>query len=145
MPPTLVPELTVADYGSALRFYCEVLGWQIVYDRPDEEFAYLRCDGAELMIDGLRIGRNFNVALIPDHRPFGRGVNLEITVPAVQPLLDALEAAGHALHLPPEEKWYSVGTYEVGQGQFIVADPDGYLLRFAESLGTRPLQAGDAI
>lgn len=141
--PSLVPELTVSDFTASFRFYCDLLGWQVVYDRPEEDFAYLRLCGADLMIDGLGVGRNFDADLTPVDRPFGRGINLEITVPAVQPLLEALAAANYPLHLPPEEKWYRAGDVAVGQRQFIVADPDGFLLRFCELLGQRP--AADAL
>ncbi|MDO5705961.1 MAG: VOC family protein [Paracoccus sp. (in: a-proteobacteria)] len=136
--PTLVPELTVTDFDASLRFYRDLLGWQVLYDRPEDRFAYLHRDGAELMIDALSVGRNFDASLTAADRPFGRGMNLEITLPAIQPLLDALAKADWPLILAPEEKWYRAGDVETGQRQFIVADPDGYYLRFCEHLGTRP-------
>jgi hypothetical protein len=36
-----------------------------------------------------------------------------------------------------EERWYRVGDSEAGNHQFVTADPDGYLWRFFEDLGTR--------
>ena len=51
-------------------------------------------------------------------------------------LLAALKGA--ALHLPVEERWYRAGDRDIGVRQFVVADPDGYLLRFSEPLGSRP-------
>lgn len=63
-------------------------------------------------------------------------MNLEITVPSIAPLLAVLDE--RPLYLPIEEKWYRAGDKEIGVRQFIIADPDGYLLRFSESLGTRP-------
>lgn len=63
MPPALIPEFSVSDIAASLRFYRDILGWQIVYDRPEEEFAYLRMGGADLMIDGLNVGRNFDTTL----------------------------------------------------------------------------------
>ena len=90
-----------------------------------------------LMLDEMTVGRNFDATLTPGDRPFGRGMNLEIEVGSVAPLLDALAAAGWPLHLPPEEAWYRAGDRDLGQYQFIVADPDGYLLRFCEPLGER--------
>ena len=49
--PTLVPELYVSDIGRSLRFYTGVLGFAVLYDRPEERFAYLVRDGAALMLD----------------------------------------------------------------------------------------------
>lgn len=37
----LVPELDVIDLEASLRFWCEVLGFAVVYDRPERGFAYL--------------------------------------------------------------------------------------------------------
>ena len=142
---SLIPELSITDYNASLHFYTQVLGWQIAYARPEEHFAMLTLGAARLMIDGLGHGRDFDASLTAQDRPFGRGLNLEITVPAIAPLLDSLSAAGHALHLLPEEKWYSAGDIQIGQRQFIVADPDGYLLRFVEALGTRPAGGADAL
>ena len=79
-------------------------------------------------------GRTFGDAQMSDKKFFGRGVNLQISVVSVTPLLDALGAADKALYLPLEEKWYRCGDKEIGQKQFIVTDPDGYLLRFYEEL-----------
>ena len=41
----------------------------------------------------------------------------------------------NALTLPLEERWYRAGAGQIGQRQFVVADPDGYLLRFVRLLG----------
>lgn len=140
MLPALVPELTVTSIAASLEFYHDLLGWQIVYDRPEEGFAMLRLGQAHLMLDALSEGRNFDKTLTPDNRPFGRGMNLEIEVPTLAPLLEALAAAHYDLHLPVEEAWYRTGDHLSGQRQFIVADPDGYLLRFVASLGVKPVQ-----
>ena len=140
--PALVPELSVSDFPAALAFDLR-LGWTVVHDRPGDEFALLRLGGApeaaEVMLDGLRTGRNFDADLTAAERPFGRGLKLEITVPTLAPVLAAL--GDHPLALPVEERWYRAGAVEIGVRQFIVADPDGYLLRFSEPLGTRPCAA----
>ena len=41
----LVPELLVIDLAASLRFWCELLGFMIAYDRPEEGFAYLDLNG----------------------------------------------------------------------------------------------------
>lgn len=35
------------------------------------------------------------------------------------------------------EKWYQVDDVERGNRQFLIQDPDGYLLRFMEYIGMR--------
>ena len=56
--------------------------------------------------------------------------------------LEKLKGHQIELFLPVEEKWYRKNDREVGNRQFLVQDPDGYLLRFTEDLGVRPLQQG---
>lgn len=134
----LVPELAVRDWHVSLDFYCRLLGFSMVYDRPPEEgFAFLVIGEAQLMIDQVGVGRDFDNA--PREHSYGRGLNLQIKVPALNPILDRLHDAGVALFLEPEERWYRSGQRELGQRQFVVADPDGYLLRLCEGLGDRPL------
>ncbi|MGV8954401.1 MAG: bleomycin resistance protein [Cypionkella sp.] len=137
MSPSLVPELEVSDAATSLAFYTGLLGFTVDYHRADEGFAYLRLGTAELMLDQSALSRSFTTA--PLTHPFGRGVNLQIIVEDVTPLLVRLAAAGHPLHLPLEDRWYTRHDHQVGNRQFIVADPDGYLLRFTQDLGTRTL------
>jgi catechol 2,3-dioxygenase-like lactoylglutathione lyase family enzyme len=85
------------------------------------------------MLDQLGTDRDWVTA--PLELPLGRGINLEITVEDIAPILAALVAAGWPLFLGPEEKTYRVGEGSVTVRQFLVQDPDGYLLRFSERVG----------
>lgn len=133
----LVPELAVSDWRTSRAFYCDLIGFEVVYERPEEGFSFLTFGDAQLMIDQIGLGRTFELAEAPLDRPFGRGLNLQIRVPQVPSILDRLETAGVSLYLPLEEKWYRCDDHEVGNRQFVVADPDGYLLRLFEDLGMR--------
>ncbi|MFN3825051.1 MAG: hypothetical protein ACK4RN_13805 [Pseudorhodobacter sp.] len=90
------------------------------------------------MIDQIGAGRSFDAGHAPGGFPFGRGLNIQIRVLAIAPLVDALAQQGHGLFLPVEEKWYRVGAQDSGNRQFVVTDPDGCLLRFHQGLGSRP-------
>ena len=136
MAAALVPELSVRDCAASLRFYVDVLGFAVRYRRAEEGFAYLALGEAELMLDQIGTGRDFAPALAAG--PLGRGLNLQIRVPTLGPVVAALRRHGIALVVGPEERWYRRGAEEVGQRQLVVADPDGYLLRFQEPLGARP-------
>lgn len=138
MSNALVPELAVRDAARSLVFYRDVLGFSVVYERPEEGFAFLRLGRAELMIDQIGLGRTFMLRDAPLVPPLGRGLNLQIRVEDVVALLRAVEAAGLSPYLPLEEKWYRRGDTRLGQRQFVVADPDGYLLRLCEEVGTEP-------
>lgn len=142
IPNALVPELAVNDWYRSRMFYCSLLGFHVVYERPEEGFTYLALGDAQLMIDQIGAGRTFEQENAPITFPFGRGMNLQLLVPSLQPILDRLETAGVKLFLPLEEKWYRKGETEVGNRQFVVADPDGYLIRPFESLGERAFRFG---
>ncbi|MBA8841154.1 VOC family protein [Ochrobactrum sp. RH2CCR150] len=140
MSNALVPEFAVTDWQASLRFYCDILGFICRYQRSEEGFAYLERDGAELMIDQINQGRTFGGQYLPTEYPFGRGLNIQIRVSAIDPIIASLKSANIPLFLPLEEKWYRNGYMEAGNRQFVVADPDGYLLRFYEDMGSRPVQ-----
>lgn len=129
----LVPEISVTRLEESLSFWCGLLGFEIAYDRPAARFAFLTRGAAQVMV----CERNGRWEPADMHRPFGRGINLQIAVDRIGPMLAALEAGGWALFEQPSEVWYRTGDRETGQREFLVQDPDGYLLRFAESLGTR--------
>lgn len=132
----LVPELDVRDLEALLAFYVGVLGFAVRYQRPEERFAYLERGGAELMLQAAAgPGRRFRTA--PLEPPFGRGVNFQIRVTDAAALLAAARNAAAEVVVDLEERWYRRGDGEVGNRQFVVTDPDGYLLRFFEDLGAR--------
>jgi catechol 2,3-dioxygenase-like lactoylglutathione lyase family enzyme len=138
--PKLVPELYSADFDRSLAFYIGVLGFATRYSRPEDRFAYLEREGAELMIEQTVDTDRLFIAG-PLEAPFGRGLHLQIEVSDVTALHAAVRAAGARLLLELEERWYRRGDEEVGNRQFIVTDPDGYVLRFSEDLGERPIRA----
>ena len=132
MGPRLVPELLVSDHAASRDFYVRVIGFSVRYERPAEKFCYLDLRGAELMIEE----ETDFWATAPRERPYGRGMSLQIEVEALDPIIARLEAAGIPLFRPVEEAWYRAGNQYSGSRQFLVQDPDGYLLRFFEDLGT---------
>lgn len=134
--PALVPELLVADLDRSLAFWCGLCGFEVRYARPEERFAYVALGTAHLMLEQAGVGRNWITG--PLDRPLGRGVNFQVTVPDSRALSESLLRAGTELFMQPETKWYDVGTEQAGVDQFLVQDPDGYLVRFQSSAGRRP-------
>lgn len=132
----LVPELIVSDLTQSLRFYCDVLGFSVEYDRAEDKFAFLSFGNSQIMLEQdwhtespWRVG--------PLEPPYGRGMNLSIECPDALALAGALQTAGYTLRQAVEERWYRSNDEHRGQRNFLVLDPDGYLLRFAEDLGAR--------
>lgn len=136
LEPGLVPELLVADLDRSTAFWCDLCGFAVRYARPEERFAYLTLGSAHLMLEQAGVGRNWLTGTLD--RPLGRGVNLQVTVPDAGALAAAMDRAGVGLFMPLETKWYDVGNEQAGVAQFLVQDPDGYLVRFQSSIGRRP-------
>ena len=79
-----------------------------------------RAMGFQVLVGGQHPGRTSHNALIV----FADGAYLEII----------------AWRAPaPEERWYRRGAEEVGLRQCIAQDPDGYLARLQQPIGTRVL------
>ena len=137
--PTLVPEFDVFDLDRSLAVYVGVFGFRRLFDRPEERFSYLVREGAHLMLEeAAGPGRRFHMA--PLDYPFGRGLNLQIQVSNVGALYADVQRSSVKILFPLEERWYRQNESEAGNRQFVVADPDGYILRFFQSLGRRPFQ-----
>lgn len=136
LEPALVPELLVSDLDRSIEFWCGRCGFDIRYSRPDERFAYIVLGSAHIMLEQAGVGRNWVTG--PLERPLGRGVNFQITVPDSATLASELRNADIELFMQPETKWYDVGEEQVGVHQFLVQDPDGYLVRFQSSVERRP-------
>ena len=134
----LVPELNCSDFDRSLRFYRDLIGFEILYMRVEERFAFLEREGAQLMIE-QPTDRERAWATAELAPPFGRGVNFQIRVGDVDALHASLDAAGVPFFMPMEERWYRRDGELLGHRQFLVQDPDGYLLRFYRDLGTKPV------
>ena len=133
----LVPELMVTDLDSSLACWVSCLGLEVAYQRPEDGFAYLDLNGAQVMLEQAdpEAGQWLTAPLT---KPYGRGINLQIDVAAVGPIIQKLGQAGFPLYRECKDTWYRANNVEIGQREFIVQDPDGYLVRLVERLGERP-------
>ena len=127
----LIPELSVSNFERSLDFYTRILGFKAEYTR--EKFAFLELDGSQTMIeeanDHWKTGK-----LEP---PFGRGINLQIAVKDVNPILESLQKNKCGLFRNAEDNWYRKEGKLLGCQEFLIQDPDGYLLRFSQFIGTK--------
>lgn len=134
----LVPEMLVRDLARSRAFYCGVLGFAEKFGRPEDGFLYVEMGHAQIMLEALPDDPEQAWITAELEAPFGRGLNLQIEVPDVRSIHDRVMAAGLAPYRPLRTSWYREGAHENGQEEFLVQDPDGYLLRFMQHVGTRP-------
>ena len=120
-------------------FYRATLGFTIAYDRPAARFAYLERGAAQLML----CERNGRWETGDMRYPLRRGINLQISVPDIEPIETALTAAGIAPFEPASDRSYRVGHSVAAQREILVQDPDGYLLRFVAVIS--PADSTDAL
>ena len=124
----LIPELSVTDINKTREFYVDVLGFKICYERPEDKFIFVEKDGNQIMLE--QINDNWNVGKM--EYPFGRGINFEMTISDVDAVYERIQKAGIKLFRKMEVKDYECGNEIVHQKQFLIQDPDGYLLRFVD-------------
>ncbi len=138
----LVPELSVSNLERSRHFYLDILGFEVKFERPENRFMYMSFFGVDLMIeeDRERSGVSASWIVEPLDYPRGRGLNLSIDCPDVTDLVSRLSRAGISLRKPVEDHWYRNNDILHGERNFLVQDPDGYLLRFAQRLQDKPVE-----
>ncbi|WGD38393.1 VOC family protein [Lysinibacter sp. HNR] len=127
----LVPELSVRNLTSSLRFYTDGVGFSVKFTRDDPPFAYLDLDGAQLMLEE---DHATSWVTAPAELPRGRGINLQIEVPSVHAAQKRLHSLGIPAFREISESWYQTADAVEGQSEYLVQDPDGYLIRLIEVL-----------
>ncbi len=125
----LIPELYCSNLKVSLEFYINNLGFRIVYLRKEEGFVMLEREGVRIMLEELtNPARKWITA--PLEKPFGRGVNFQILTTDIDALYSQLILHHVHIFMPIEDKSYRTNDTQLHCRQFIVQDPDGYLLRF---------------
>jgi catechol 2,3-dioxygenase-like lactoylglutathione lyase family enzyme len=129
-------EMMVSDYPTSLRFWTAALGFSVAFERPAQKLACLeRPDGAQVML----YQRDGDWETGPMEQPYGRGLVIQIYVADAGDAARRVQAFGAPFYVPPREKWRDWGDRLGGQREFLVQDPDGYLVMVAERIGERPL------
>ena len=134
-PSALYPEFIVEDLERSLNFYVEIIGFKIEYTRLEERFQYLTLGNAHIML--LEDNDNQHSRTGSMEYPRGQGVNFSILTTDVRQLANSLKAHDYPLRIPIRDQWHRENEIEHGETQLWVMDPDGYLLRFIQKLGTR--------
>ena len=121
----LIPELSVTNIDKSKEFYL-TLGFKIMYERKEDKFAFLELEGNQLMIE--EINDNWNTGKL--EYPFGRGINISMTVNDIDNYYQDLVNKNIIFFKEIMTNEYDVNGKTYLDKEFLVKDPDGYLLRF---------------
>ena len=128
-----LPEFSVTNLEKSLEFYTTA-GFKIEYDRPENRFAFLSLGKIQIMLQELRENEKWELA--PLSYPFGNGINFQLDVKNVDKIYSALKEK-YPISFEMEENWYRQDNKLLGSKEFLIQDPDGYLLRISEDLGEK--------
>ena len=121
----LIPELSVTNIDKSKEFYL-TLGFKIMYERKEDKFAFLELEGNQLMIE--EINDNWNTGKL--EYPFGRGINISMTISDIDKCYQDLVNKNITFFKDIMTNEYDVNGKTYLDKEFLIQDPDGYLLRF---------------
>ena len=122
---SLIPELSVSNIDISKKFYLD-LGFKIRYERKENKFCFLQLEGNQIMIE--ENNDNWNTGKL--EHPYGRGINLSITVSNIEKMYEILKEKNIKFFLDLEIHEYRIDDKISYDKEFLIQDPDGYLLRF---------------
>ena len=122
----LIPELSVFDILQTKKFYKE-LGFKIEYERQKEKFIFMSFQNSQFMFEQIH-DDGWNTGELS--YPLGRGINFSIAVEDVEELYKLVKTLNFEIYKELTRNKYQVNRTEETQIEFLIQDPNGYLLRF---------------
>lgn len=122
---SLIPELSVTNIEKSKKFYLN-LGFKIMYERKEDKFCFLYLEDNQIMIE--EINNNWNVGEMK--YPFGNGINISMTVSDIYSFYESIISKKIVLFRKIKTSKYRVDDIIYEDKEFLLQDPDGYLLRF---------------
>ncbi|GGE36168.1 VOC family protein [Streptococcus himalayensis] len=123
---TLIPELSVFDVTQTKEFY-QKLGFQIEYEREEENFVFMSFQGSQFMFEQIHED-GWNIGELK--YPLGRGINFSIVSSHIEELYNLVKTEHLEIYRGLTRSTYMVGHVAEEQMEFLIQDPNGYLLRF---------------
>lgn len=122
---SLIPELRVTNINKSIDFYLN-LGFKVIYERPEDKFAFLELEENQIMIEeDLEEWKTASLEY-----PFGRGINISMTVKDIDTLYKQVNDKHIKLFEPLQVNEHRINDEISLDKEFLIQDPDGYLLRF---------------
>ena len=123
----LIPELTVFDINETKDFYINILGFKLEYERVDQKFVFLSFEDSQFMFEEIH-EEGWNIGELT--YPLGRGINFSIEVKDINKLYVEIKSHNITLYRELMVNNYKAENETIEQKEFLIQDPNGYLLRF---------------
>ena len=127
-----IPELSVTNLKNSLNFY-KTARFKVEYDRPENKFAFISLGKIQFMLQEMADNNKWDLA--PLSYPFGNGINFQLEVENLDEIYNSFKNSNYKITFDIQENWYRQDNKLLGNKEFLIQDPDGYLLRFSEDLG----------
>ena len=121
----MIPELSVFDIEQTKRFYND-LGFKIEYERPEEKFVFMSFQDSQFMFEQIH-DNGWNIGELI--YPLGRGINFSKAVDDIEGLYKLVKTLNLEIYRELNRSIYQVNGTEETQTEFLIQDPNGYLLR----------------
>ena len=122
---SLIPELSVTNILTSTKFYV-LLGFNVKYEKKENKFVFLEYENNQIMIE--EINNNWSVGELS--YPFGNGINLSMEVSDIDALYQKVKKLDIPIFRKLKVSEYKVDDEVYQDKEFLIQDPDGYLLRF---------------
>ena len=129
-----IPELSVSNLANSLKFY-KTAGFKPEYERPENKFVFLSLGEIQFMLQEIFDKDKWQIT--PLAYPFGNGINFQLEVSNLDEIYNNFKNSNYKIIFDIEENWYRQDDKLLGNKEFLIQDPDGYLLRFSEDLGEK--------
>lgn len=135
----MIPEFDVFNLEESIHFYVDLIGFYIEYDRKEDRFAFLQFENVQLMIQ--EIDKENNKWGTGELKyPLGVGINFQIDVTNIDEIYSRLKKENYKIFVDMEDHWYRKDNVLMGCREFLVQDPNGFLLRFSQDLENREIE-----
>ena len=129
----MIPEFDVFNLKESLHFYIDLIGFNVVYERTEDKFAFIEFEKVQIMLQEINKSENkWETAKL--EYPLGRGINFQMDVINIDKIYNRLTENKYKIFVDIEEHWYRKDNIFMGCKEFLVQDPNGYVLRFSEDL-----------
>ena len=129
----MIPEFDVFNLDETLHFYVDLIGFKVAYDRPEDKFAFLELEDVQFMVQEID-KQNLKWDTGELKYPLGVGINFQIDVKNIDEIYNRLKEDNYKIFVEMEDHYYRKDDEMLGEREFLVQDPNGFVLRFAQDI-----------